>query len=175
MKTSIATALGVLLCGAASAQAAGHAHVHGVAKLDIAVEATRLGVQLESPLDNLLGFERAPRTDAERKQADALVARFRAAEGLLRIDPAAGCTLANVELASSALKLGHPDPSEEGHADIDAGFEFTCVDAEKAAYVDVADLFGYARLQRLEVQVATPRGQFRRDLQRPASRIALTK
>jgi len=165
-----------LLLGAAAAQAAGHAHVHGVAKVDIAVEARRLSVQLEMPLDNLLGFERAPRTDAERKATEAALARLRAAAQMFAIDPAAQCSVANVELTSAALKLGSPDPQEEadGHADIDASFEFACVDAAKAAFLDVG-LFEFARLQRLEVQVATPRGQFRRDLQRPARRISLVK
>lgn len=154
--------------------AAGKAHVHGTARLDIAVEAKKITVQLESPLDNLLGYERAPRTDAERRQADALVARLKAAGTMFRIDPAAHCALAHVELASSALKLGQPDPSEEGHADIDGSFEFDCTDATQAAFIDVG-LFEFARLQRIAVQVAAPRGQFKRDLQRPATRISLAK
>jgi hypothetical protein len=174
--TSRLTALALLLGATAAAQAAGHAHVHGVAKVDIAVEARRLSVQLEMPLDNLLGFERAPRTDAERKATDAALARLRTAAQMFAIDPAAQCSVANVELNSAALKLGNPDPQEEadGHADIDASFEFACMDAAKAGFLDVG-LFEFARLQRLEVQVATPRGQFRRDLQRPARRISLVK
>ncbi|WP_372525677.1 DUF2796 domain-containing protein [Piscinibacter sp.] len=176
MSIAIRTLATTLLMGSAAAYAAGHAHVHGVAKLDIAVEANSLTVLLESPLDNLLGFERAPRTDAERRQADAAITKLRSAAAMFGIDPAAQCKPAHVELSSSALKLGHPDPKEqqEGHADIDGSFEFKCADASKAAYIDVG-LFDFARLQRLEVQVATPHGQFRRDLKRPARRIVLTK
>ncbi|MFO1271179.1 MAG: DUF2796 domain-containing protein [Rubrivivax sp.] len=174
MKSSIRTVLFALGLAPLLACAAGKAHVHGVARLDIAVEAKKITLQLESPLDNLLGYERAPRTDAERKQADALVARLKAAGTMFRIDPAAQCTLAHVELASSALKLGQPDPSEEGHADIDGSFEFDCTDATRAAFVEVG-LFEFARLQRIEVQVAAPQGQFKRDLQRPAQRISLVK
>lgn len=175
---SIATRIIVtaFLMGSPAAFAAGHAHQHGVAKLDVAIEANRITVQLESPLDNLLGFERAPRTDAERRQADAAVARLRSAAAMFGIDPAAQCKPADVDLASSALGLGHPDPkeAEAGHADIDGSFEFTCVDATKAAYIDVG-LFEFARLQRIEVQVAAPHGQFKRDLMRPARRIVLTQ
>lgn len=165
----------LLLCTGTAAQAAG-AHVHGIAKLDIAIEVTRLTVQLDSPLDNILGFERAPRTAAERTQANAAVAKLNAAASMFRIDPVAQCKLVKVELASAALQLGKPDPAEEneGHADIDGSFEFECVDAARATYVDVG-LFEFAHLQGLEVQVATPRGQFRRDLKRPAKRIVLTK
>jgi hypothetical protein len=53
------------LAGATPALAASP-HEHGVARLDVAVDAGRVSFSLETPLDNLLGFERAPRTDAER-------------------------------------------------------------------------------------------------------------
>jgi hypothetical protein len=174
MKPFLKTALLALCMTPLLAHAEGKAHVHGIARLDVAVEATKVTVQLESPLDNLLGYERAPRSDAERKEADAMVARLKAGEAMFRIDPAAQCTLGKVELASSALKLGQTDPSEEGHADIDGTFEFNCVQAAKAAFIDVG-LFEFKRLQRLEVQVATSRGQFKRDLKRPAARISLSK
>ncbi len=158
------------------AQAEGHAHVHGVAKLDIAVEATKLTILLDSPMDNLLGFERPPRTDAERRLADAAVAQLHAAAKMFQIDPAAQCSLAKVELTSAALKLGTPDLTEaqDGHAGLDGNFEFNCADATKASYVDVG-LFGFAHLQRLEVRVVTAHDQFKRDLKRPAQRIVLHK
>lgn len=165
----------LLAACACAAHAAGPAHVHGVARLDIAVDTQRITLHLESPLDNLLGYERAPRTDAERRQADALLARLRAADTMFRIDPAAGCTLAQVELASAALKLGPPAPGEDGHADLDADVSFNCLDAGKAAFIEVALFDAAARLQRLEVQVAGPQGQFRRDLVRPGRRIRLTR
>lgn len=176
MKTIVTIAAAVALFAQLPAAQAAKAHVHGIAKLDIAVEATKLSLHLDSPLDNLIGFERAPRTDAERKQVDAAVAKLKDAATMFRIDPAAQCKPASVELASAALKLGQPDPEEanSGHADIDASFAFDCVDASKAAYVDVG-LFGFSHLQGLEVQVASPAGQFKRDLKRPAVRIRLTK
>lgn len=164
-----------LLC-AGVVQAADR-HEHGVARLDIAIEATSITIELEAPLENLLGFERAPRTAAERRQADAMVARLRAADAMFAIDPAAACKPVRVELTSAALKLGTPDPQapkQEGHADIDGAFEFSCADASKAGYIDVG-LFEFARMQRLQVQVAAPRGQSKRDLKRPERRIVLTR
>lgn len=158
------------------AHAAGHAHVHGLAKLDVAIDAGKLSLGLESPLDNLVGFERAPRTDAERQAVDKAVAALRDAGSMFRIDPAAQCKSVKVDLASAALKLGNPDPAEvaAGHADIDGSFEFDCVDAAKATWIEVG-LFRFERLQKLQVQVATPSGEFRRDLARPTSRLSLVK
>ena len=146
--------------------------MHGVARLDVAVEPTRIVLQLSSPLDNLLGFERAPRTDDERKQAATRSTDCASPICSSPIPP--GCTLKSASLSSAALKLGNPDPAEEeaGHADIDGTFEFACRDATAAKFIDVG-LFQFARMQRIEVQVVTPHAQFKRDLQRPARRIDL--
>ena len=70
------------------------------------MDGTTLSIDFETPLDNLLGYERAPRTDAERRAADAAVAKLKAADTLFTIDPAAQCTLDSAALNSAALKLG---------------------------------------------------------------------
>lgn len=169
-----ALALSLALC-ATAAQAA-PAHEHGAARLDVAVEAGRITLGLEAPLDTLLGFERAPRTDAERRQTDAALATLKAADTLFRIDPAAGCRLASVEFVSAALKLGAAGPeAHEGHADIDAGFAFDCANAAQASFVEVGLFKAFPRLQRLDVQVATGQAQLRRTLTPQAARLALKR
>jgi Protein of unknown function (DUF2796) len=171
-----AAALWVVLTVPLASLAQGHAHVHGVATLDIAVEPRRIVVLFETPLDNLVGFERAARTDAERRRAAEAVARLKAGDAMFRFDPAAQCKLAKVDLSSAALELGTPDaaPAKGEHADVDASYEFACADAGKAGYVDVG-LFNFKQLERVQVQLALPGGQFKRELKRPAQRIVLTK
>lgn len=164
------------LAMAATAAVAAKPHEHGAAKLDVAIEARRVTFELEAPLDNLVGFERAPRSDEERRRADAAVATLKAAAALFRLDPAAQCTLATVELVSAPLGLGQADADEpEGHADLDGSFAFDCVDAGKAAALDVGLFDAFPRLQRLDVQVAGPQGQFKRTLKRGATRVVLKK
>jgi hypothetical protein len=171
-----------MLCCAAPAWAA-KAHEHGTARLDITVETGRITLQLEMPLDVLLGFERPPRSDAERQRADAAVARLRAAGGLFRIDAAAGCTLASVELASAALKLGAAPAAArpvagsavDTHAEIDANISFTCQAGAQAGFIDTELFSAFDRLARLDVQVAGMHGQRQTTLQRPAKRVALKR
>jgi hypothetical protein len=151
-------------------------HEHGVAMLDVAVEAGRVSFSLETPLDNLLGFEHAPRTDAERAKADAALARLRDAAALFRIDSAAGCTLGKVELVSSALGLGPVAAGgKEGHADLDGQFDFRCTAGARAGFVEVGLFDAFPALKRIELQLVTPKGQMKVTLRRPQSRVALVR
>jgi hypothetical protein len=166
---------GALLLSATIAASAGKPHEHGVARLDVGVEAERVSLLLEAPLDSLLGFEREPRTDAERAQADAALARLRDAGTLFGIDPAAQCAPGHVELRSAALGLGDAAPAKEGHADLEATFDFNCRDGNKSGFVQVHLFEAFPRLQRLDVQTATRRGQMKATLVRPVTRLPLAR
>lgn len=146
-----------------------HAHVHGQLRLDVAVDGPTVVIDMESPLDNIVGFERAPKTDAEKKIVEDAVAQLRAADKLFIVDPAANCKLGPVDLRSGALGLGNPDPNEPvGHADLDATFSFNCTNAAAAKFIDL-NLFGaFKGLRQIDSQIATAQGQFKRQLKRPA-------
>ena len=164
-----------MLCALPLAASAGKAHEHGVARLDVAVDATRVTIELDTPLDNLLGFERAPRTDAERAKADAAVARLRDGAVMFRIDGAAGCTLAKVELVSAPLQLGTAAAGSGDHGDLSGSYQFNCKAAAKAGFVEVGLFEAFAGFKRIELQVATPRGQLKATLRRPSSRVVLAR
>ena len=158
----------LLACFAAQAHEPG-AHVHGAAELRVTVDGNQLDIALESPLDNMLGFEHAPRTDKERSAVRAMAAKLRQAQNLFVPTAAAQCTLSSVQLESGALApelLGEPKPTqpeakkdEDGHADLDASFGWRCAAPEKLTGMDVRLLQAFPGLRKLNVQVVGPRGQ----------------
>ncbi len=160
---------------AAQMQPAAHAHVHGIATVDVAIDKASVTLSMSSPLDNLIGFEHAPHSDAERAAAAEAVATLKQGSLVFSIDPAAGCKLKNVDLSSAALGLGQPDPSEaqSGHADIDGTYEFACTQPQRAQYIDVG-LFRFPHMQKVTAQVAAPQGQFVRNLDPTQRRIVLS-
>ena len=175
MKTLSRSTVWWLLAAPLAALAHGSAHEHGAATLDIAVEANQIVVQFQSPLDNLVGFERAPRTDAERQRAGDAVARLKDGERMFQFTPAAGCKLARSSIDSPALGLGIAADGAAppvGHADLFASWEFNCRDAAQAMQVDVG-LFAFNPLKRVKVQLALPKAQAQRELKRPNNRIVL--
>lgn len=164
-------ALVLALCAslAGAAQAAG-AHQHGVARLEVAADGNSLTITLDSPLDNLLGFERGPRTDAERKTVQAMAQRLRNATMLVVPAAAAACQLQGVDLASDviapALLAAAPAtasatvpaaPAGAGHADLEASFRFQCAQPQALKSLDVAGLFqAFPRLKQLDAALAAP-------------------
>ena len=160
---------------AASAQTQA-AHVHGQIRLDVVVDGPTIVIAMESPLDNFVGFERAPRTDAEKKTAEDAIAHLRAADQLFKIDPAANCKLGPVTLRSAALGLGKGEEgATEGHADLDGSFAFNCTNTAAAKFIDVELFNAFKGPRQIEAQIAAPQGQFKRTLKRPATRLAWSK
>lgn len=152
-----------------------HAHVHGAAKLGIAVQDKTVSLQLESPLDSLIGFEHRPTTPAQKATVDALQTRMRSAKDLFTFDAAANCTLAKAEPESAVFEPAAAGAAADAHADLDVSFEYRCANPERLTRVDIGLLAAYPKLQRLEVEVATARGQFKRELRSPARMVSLTR
>jgi hypothetical protein len=169
------------------ARSAGKAHEHGVLKLDVAIEGNKLTIAMEAPLDNLLGFERAPRTDAERKAAADVLARLRSPDKgapLFVADAAAQCSLSKAEVSAPVLeptaKTDTKADTKTGsanseHADLDADYEFNCAQPGELRSLDVGLFDAYKRIQRIEVQVAGPKGQTKVTLKRPARSVKLVR
>lgn len=149
-----------------------HAHVHGQVKLDVAIDVRAITIHVDSPLDSIVGFERAPRTDAERKTAQQALAQLRAAGRLFTIDPAAACTLSQVDLDAPTLGLGDaPQGPAPAHGDLDGNIVFECRSPVQARYIDVALFDAFPDIRRIDVRIATPSGQYQRRLKRPSGRL----
>lgn len=168
----------VLLALSASGQAhkPGHkAHVHGLGTLNVAIEGATLTVQLEVPLDSLLGFEHRPRTAAQRQAAEAVAQQLQQPASWLRPDAAAQCTLAGSELNLDALKPAAPGVADNEHADAEATYTFSCAQPAQLASLQLGLFEQFRRLERIEAQVAGAKGQFKQTLRRPAATLRLTR
>lgn len=179
-KTPIAAAFGAALLALALTASlpaqAGKAHEHGVAKLDLALEGNVLSASLDTPLDNLLGFERAPRTDAERRAAAELLQRLRKGEGVLSADAAAQCSFAKATVKAPVLEpAGATAGAKSEHADLEASFEFRCAQPQQLRAVELSLFDSFKRMQRIDVQVVGPQGQSKVTLRRPAKQVRLVR
>jgi len=159
--------LALLFAGAvAPAAHAADTHAHGIARLDVAVDGPTITLRLEIPLESLLGFERAPRNEAERGMVQSMAQSLRSGHPFVPT-PAARCRLEWVKLTSPVL----PPPLLDGgdaratdkaagqHADLEAKYIYRCEDGKALLGIDVMLFDTFKRLRRVDAQVAGPKGQ----------------
>lgn len=95
-----------------------HAHEHGVAALNVAVEGNRVSIDFDSPAVNVVGFEHAPRLEAERSAAGKAEALLRDPNRLFEFPAEAACRPADSKLVLPQW--------QDGHGDYEATYIFSC-------------------------------------------------
>ena len=91
-------------------------HEHGSAFLNIAVDDGQVFLELETPWDNLVGFEHAPSTDEQHELVDNAIALLNQPEQLFSFD-GGGC-VADDATVESGMASGDDDHHDEhAHGD----------------------------------------------------------
>lgn len=166
--------LAVGLSGVASAHE--HAHVHGLARLDVAIESNKLTLQLNSPLDSFLGFEHSPRTDAQKLAAQNLLQQLKQNSQWAQPDTSAACVRDSQEVDAPILTQTQATEKHTGkHADLSFSISFTCANIDKLNVIQLGFFKAFHRLEKIQIQVATPKVQFKQTLKRPAEILKLSR
>lgn len=143
------------------------AHEHGVAKLNAVLDGNTLELELDSPAMNLVGFEHAANSDADKAKVAAVRQQLEQPLKLFGLPAAAGCKEDQQEL-ESPLFGDAPKADDDGddhehshqHSDIGAHYQLTCANPDKLTQVDLDPLFkAFPATQKITVQLIGPNGQ----------------
>ncbi|MHC8323746.1 DUF2796 domain-containing protein [Pseudomonas sp. GB2N2] len=152
------------------------AHEHGVGRLNAALDGQTLELELESPAMNLVGFEHAATTDADKAKVAAVRAQLEKPLTLFNLPKAAGCVVASQEL-ESPLFGDKPDADDDhdhdhdhdedakdehhhDHSEIHAHYQFTCAAPGALKNLDLSTIFNtFPATQKIQVQLISPSGQ----------------
>lgn len=160
-------------------------HAHGMATLEIAIDGAAIQINLDSPLDNLLGFERAPRNEKERQSVKAMASRLHQAGTLFIFTPSAQCRLKSTRLESAVLAPSllapAPDSGKSGdtvkadtsdmHAELVATWHFQCAVPQALQGVEVHLFQKFSSLKRINAAVVGPKGQSSAKLSPKSTRL----
>jgi hypothetical protein len=143
------------------------AHEHGVGRLNAALDGQTLELELESPAMNLVGFEHAANSDADKAKVAAVRAQLEKPLALFNLPKAADCVVENQELESplfgDAPEADDEDAKDEHHHDhseIHAHYQFTCATPAALKTLDLANIFNtFPATQKIQVQLISPNGQ----------------
>lgn len=136
-----------------------HTHEHGHAKLEVSLEQDRLSFELLSPMDNLVGFEHAPKNDRQVKALAELRGLLENPRNFFEPNREALCTQENLVFRSSLFGDAHGDTPKaaKGHADLRYQVSFTCKAADALKEVNVTAFKAFRRLHEIETQLVTDR------------------
>ena len=148
------------------------AHEHGVGRLNAALDGQTLELELESPAMNLVGFEHAATTDADKAKVAAVRAQLEKPLALFNLPKAAGCVVASQALESPLFgdqpeaddDHDHDDEAKgehpHDHSEIHAHYQFTCSTPGALKTLDLANVFNtFPATQKIQVQLISPSGQ----------------
>ncbi|MBS0241525.1 MAG: DUF2796 domain-containing protein [Proteobacteria bacterium] len=157
-------------------------HVHGEGRLGIVLDGKQLQLELEAPAADIVGFEHAASTDADREAVRTAAATLEKADTVFVLPAEAGCKLdaASVEAEGA---LAPPDPGAKpeakhedgGHSELHAVYTLTCTAPEKLASITFPYFKTFSRAERLDVTVVGPKSQTQADATRDNPTLDLTR
>ncbi|WP_300018200.1 DUF2796 domain-containing protein [uncultured Roseobacter sp.] len=178
------------------------AHEHGVGALNIAIDGTTVAMEFHAPGADIVGFEYAAESEADRAAVDAAVATLARPLDLFVLPAAAACsvTQASAELESEqahddhdhdahkdhddhAEHSGHEDHAEHsdhtehaeeaGHSEFHAEYTLTCADPTALTEISFAYFDTFENARELEVQVIAGSGAQAFEVERDAPTLGL--
>ncbi len=197
----LAVGFGLAVAGAGQAQQrqAG-AHEHGRGTLNIAIEGSRLSMELEAPGADIVGFEHKAKTKKHKAAIEKAEEQLEAAEALFQLPAAAGCVLEASKVAlegedhhhdhgakhhggkdhgpKEGAKGGGKGGKKEGHSDdphssFRAEYAFECKAPASLTSIGFGYFKVFAGAQKLDVTVVTLKQQSRFEVSRANPRIDL--
>lgn len=134
------------------------AHEHGSAQLNLALDGRTLELEFASPAMNLVGFEHAPRDEADKALVVAARGGLSQPLVLFGIPTTAACQAVRQELAGELFEEEQTEALE--HSEIRAAYRLDCAKPAALAGLDLSALFeAFPATQRIQVQLIGPNGQ----------------
>ena len=122
-------------------------HIHGRGQAKVKITGDKLSIRLALPIQNILGFEREPKS---KTQQEALM---RAEAMLLRVDNVVKVAVAGeCKLASKSLKVKRfKNKRHHQHAEFVLVFKFRCVQPAALDKIEFVLFESFPQLKNLDV------------------------
>jgi hypothetical protein len=144
--------LGFTIINSALAETHNHkAHVHGAAKLTLALETETSGtIDLDCAADSIVGFEYEAKTKKDQNTRDH-------ASSVLIFNPELACTVTatKVEMEKEESKAEAPvaESMHGQHSDVNASFKFSCKKKLSGSTLQVGLIALFPKLKSVSLQI----------------------
>lgn len=188
----LALAAGATIGPAAAQQRELGAHEHGKGTLNIAIEGSRLTMELEAPGVDIVGFEHKAKSAKDKAAVSNAKKQLAKPLALFKLPAAAGCV---VRQATAKLEgeddhghahghgHGKPKDAKQGagkaekddhdHSQFHAEYALDCKSPGGITSMEFGYFATFAGAAKLEVNVITPKGQSKFEVTRAKPRLDL--
>ena len=139
------------------------AHVHGHGKLNIAIEAGKVEMELEVPGADIVGFEHAAKTEKQKAGIAEAKAKLAKPGELFQFAAQAGCQQTKAEVR---LEGG-----DKEHSEFHANYAFTCASTAQLKVIGFPYFKTFTGAKELSVGIVSPKGQSKRKVTRTKPRV----
>ncbi len=149
----------------------GHgAHAHGAANLSVLVDGRTLEIEMHAPGADIVGFEHAAKSDADRAAVAKALKILREDTTLFAPPNAAKCKITEAYAEFGKEAHGKADVS---HREFEMRRIYTCEAPEKLDHVDVGLFQKFSSLKEIDAAVVGPKEQRGQELTPRDSRLRL--
>jgi Protein of unknown function (DUF2796) len=176
------------------------AHVHGIARMNVAVEEDQLYIEFITPAANIVGFEHSPNTSEQKTAVQKAIETLKTGRKLFSLPPGAEGRLVESKVETDIIQDSHHESesaythepgdmhrevqedthhheedhkseAHEHHSDFKSNYRFVCKNPEGLGYIDVRLFRIFPGIERIEVQLLTITKQTGQDLTSKENRI----
>lgn len=157
------------------------AHEHGHAKLNLAVDGTRLALEIEAPGMDVLGFEHPAESDQDKAAVEAAKATLADPLALFVPSAAAGCRVVEASVTLLQEEHEHEDEGAEGtghhdealHSEFRGQYALECSDPDALARLTFNWFDRFPNAQAVQVTMLDGRGQSSWEVERGDPPLAI--
>lgn len=142
-------------------------HEHGKVTFNVALEGQELVVELDAPAANVIGFEHAPRTEAEKAKVRDRATWLQAGQELITFPVAAACRFREAKLEAPQWQ------EAESHADYELRLTYRCDRPQRLEWLQLSLLGGLQEVHEARVNLLTPSRQGSETVKSAETRIKL--
>ena len=129
-------------------------HEHGVSTLKIAIEGQNVQMELESPANDIVGFEHAPENNKQKADVENALSLLRKANGVFIPSSEAKC-ITNENSAEFEIEEGH----SETHSGFHVIWKLTCSNPKQLKNLETTFFELFPKAHEIEVEVISASGQ----------------
>jgi hypothetical protein len=155
-------------------------NVHGTTIVDVAQNGRELAIAFELSGLDAVGFEHAPRSEAERNKINTTLNILQSPDEWVIPNAEAHCHRSFIGVTPNVFRISHeeeapqPKRSRDEYADIGVQYSFTC-DAPLQLRALEFDLIGrFPKLRAIIVNVTAPGGQSQAVITTPSAQITFS-